>query len=234
MLATPNSPVATVPLAPQADQLTTRPKTFAETIGKLPPRPVDLFVIHCSATPSGKPMRTAVESAAEVINRWHKARGFARRPADVKAFNSGLPNIGYHYVIDLDGRVHNGRALHEVGAHAQFFNARSVGICLVGGVERNAQYTAAQWASLAQVVAMLRAQYGLPAAAPKRTPSNYNPTGYSIGGGVCGHRDVSPDINHDGTIKPNEWLKTCPGFDVAAWLGNGMQPTAAQICEVTL
>lgn len=197
-----------------------------------PPRPVDLIVIHCSATPSGKPMRTAVESAAEVINRWHKARSFARRPADVKAFNSGLPNIGYHYVIDLDGRVHNGRALHEVGAHAQFFNARSVGICLVGGIERNAQYTAAQWTSLVQVVATLCAQFGIPAAPPKRAKSDHNPTGYSVSSGVCGHRDVSPDTNKDGTIEAFEWLKTCPGFDVAAWMKNGMKPTPDQICEV--
>ena len=218
MLATPNSPVATVPLAPQA-------KPF-------PPRPVDLIVIHCSATPSGKPMRTAVESAAEVINRWHKARGFARRPADVKAFNSGLPHIGYHYVIDLDGRVHNGRGLDEVGAHAQYFNARSIGICLVGGAERDAQYTALQWMSLAEVVAMLLADYMLKPRAPKRTANTANPTGYSISGGVCGHRDLSPDINRDGTIKPNEWLKTCPGFDVAAWMANGMQPTPNQIFEV--
>jgi N-acetyl-anhydromuramyl-L-alanine amidase AmpD len=119
-----------------------------------------------------------------------------------------------------------------VGAHAQFFNARSIGICLVGGSERDAKYTAAQWKSLAEVVTMLLVQYGLPAAAPKRAKSDYNPAGYSVSGGVCGHRDVSPDTNKDGTIEAFEWLKTCPGFDVAAWLKNGMQPTAAQICEV--
>ena len=227
MLATSNSPTVTVPLAPQVGQLHT-----------FPPRQVDLIVIHCSATPSGKPLARGKPgdagylSPAKVIDGWHAKRGFARRPQDVQAFNTSMLAIGYHFVIDVTGEVWSGRALHEVGAHAQFFNARSVGICLVGGVERNAKYTAAQWASLAQVVAMLRAQYGLPAAAPKRTPSDHNPTGYSISGGVCGHRDVSPDTNKDGTIEAFEWLKTCPGFDVAAWLANGMQPTAAQICEV--
>lgn len=226
MLATPNSPAVTVPLAPQA-------KPF-------PRRPVDLVVVHCSATPSGKPLTQGkpgtpgFKRAVNIIDSWHKARGFGRRVADVQAFSKSLPCIGYHYVVDLDGSVWSGRGLNEVGAHAQYFNARSVGICLVGGVERTAQYTAAQWASLAQVVAMMCAQFGIPAAAPKRALSEHNPAGYSISGGVCGHRDASPDTDRDGSVKPNEWLKTCPGFDVAAWMKNGMQPTAAQICEVKL
>ena len=28
------------------------------------------------------------------------------------------------------------------------------------------------------------------------------------------------EIDGDGIIEPNEWLKTCPGFDVAAWLAS--------------
>ena len=238
MLATPNSPTATVPLAPKAEQLSTPPKTFAETLGKLPPRPVELIVIHCSATPSGKPLAQGTpgtagfKRAVNIIDGWHKERGFARRPADVQVFSKSLPHIGYHYVVDLDGSVWSGRGLDEVGAHAQYFNARSVGICLVGGAERDAQYTALQWKSLAEVVAMLLAEYKLKPRAPKRTANTANPTGYSISGGVCGHRDVSPDINADGKIESFEWLKTCPGFDVTTWLKNGMQPTAAQICEV--
>lgn len=192
-------------------------------------RPVDLIVIHCSATPSGKPIsqRTpSFKNSARVIDGWHKARGFARRAEDVKAFNTSMQHIGYHYVIDLHGVVYNGRGLNEVGAHAQNFNSRSVGICLVGGAEREAKYTAAQWRSLVDVVTMLVGQYSLPAAAPVRK-------GNTISNGVCGHRDVSPDINADGTIEAFEWLKTCPGFSVADWLKNGMRPTPDQICEVT-
>ena len=30
---------------------------------------------------------------------------------------------------------------------------------------------------------------------------------------ILGHRDLSPDINGDGRITPNEWLKQCPCFD---------------------
>ena len=35
---------------------------------------------------------------------------------------------------------------------------------------------------------------------------------------ICGHRDLSPDLNGDGTISPNEWIKDCPCFDVWSWL----------------
>ena len=31
---------------------------------------------------------------------------------------------------------------------------------------------------------------------------------------VLGHRDASPDKNHDGKITRNEWIKDCPCFDV--------------------
>ena len=30
---------------------------------------------------------------------------------------------------------------------------------------------------------------------------------------IQGHRDFSPDLNKDGKITPNEWIKLCPCFD---------------------
>ena len=30
---------------------------------------------------------------------------------------------------------------------------------------------------------------------------------------ILGHRDFSPDLNHDGIIEPKEWIKACPSFD---------------------
>jgi hypothetical protein len=29
-----------------------------------------------------------------------------------------------------------------------------------------------------------------------------------------GHRDLSPDLDGNGHIEPDEWMKQCPGFDV--------------------
>lgn len=213
--------------------LATSNTPLAKQVGQAPRRAVDLVVVHCSATPSGKPLQLGTpgtpgyQNAPKVINAWHAARGFAREPAAVRAFSSALPSIGYHYVIDLSGEVWSGRGLQEVGAHVLGYNAHSVGICMVGGSEpHDAKYTAAQWKSLAQVVHMLLADYGIPCTAPKRLSAT------EVSAGVCGHRDLSPDLNHNGTVEANEWLKTCPGFDVRAWLANGLQPLPAWICEV--
>lgn len=193
-------------------------------------RAVNLVVIHCSATPSGKPLQQGTPgtpgflNAPKIIDQWHAARGFHRAPEAVKALSSSLPAIGYHYVIDLTGEVWTGRSLQEVGAHALNFNANSVGICLVGGAEREAQYTPAQWDSLGKVVAMLLAKYGIPLSSPKRTYGPQYPGGYTVYGGVCGHRDLSPDKSGNGLIESFEWLKTCPGFDVNNWSSTGMKP----------
>lgn len=32
---------------------------------------------------------------------------------------------------------------------------------------------------------------------------------------VCGHRDLSPDRDGDGTVEPGEWVKQCPCFEVS-------------------
>jgi N-acetylmuramoyl-L-alanine amidase len=183
-------------------------------------RAITRIVIHCSATPSGQRIAKPGLSAAVVIDGWHKARGFARHPSAAKAFNPQLPCIGYHYVIDLSGEVVTGRGEDEVGAHVAGHNADSLGICLVGGAEREARYTAAQWASLAKLVQRLRAKHNAALEDAFKTVD------------VLGHRDLSPDLNKDGKISSIDWLKTCPGFDVAAWLQRAMQPLPAQVCEV--
>ena len=44
----------------------------------------------------------------------------------------------------------------------------------------------------------------------------FNGTGYHFYPGcrVCGHRDLSPDLNGNGEIEPEEWVKACPCFEV--------------------
>lgn len=167
---------------------------------------ISKVVIHCSATANGKPLRTPQETAAQVIDRWHKERGYKRKPAQVKKFASHLPHIGYHVVIDTDGTIEFGRAIGETGAHVKGHNIGSVGICLVGGVgqekeKSHGRYTEKQWHALAQVLTTI---------APSCPDAE-----------IVGHRDLSPDINGDGTVAPNEWLKTCPNFDVREWLDRG-------------
>jgi hypothetical protein len=194
-------------------------------------RTVDLIVIHCSATPSGKPLQRGVPGqrgyldCAQIIDAWHAERGFARQIASRDAFNPTLGSIGYHFVIDLDGKVYTGRSIDEVGAHAAGHNAHSIGICMVGGLEPLAQYTPAQWKALQSVVLWQSFQHNIPLAPPLRN-------GNVVWRGVCGHRDLSPDLNHDSTINPSEWLKTCPGFDVAEWLSYNLHPQDKNISLV--
>lgn len=176
-------------------------------------RPINLIVIHCSATPNGDSLfRGSVgtpgfQTPVSAINEWHRKRGFKRDPEACKRFNPLLDAIGYHYVIYRNGAIATGRADAEIGAHVAGFNKNSLGICMVG-IDH---FTQAQWSSLRSLVPALQKNYDI-----KR---------------VVGHRDLSPDQNHDGIIESFEWLKTCPGFDVSSWVAGGMVPLLAALSE---
>lgn len=217
----PSSALSSVP-APTARAVSSPVRVAAA------PRRVNLVVIHCSATASGqrlqrgKPGDVGYQSCAQIIDAWHAERGFQRSAAACAALNPHLPHIGYHYVVDLDGQVFTGRGLDEVGAHAKDHNAASIGICLVGGAEAQAQFTPAQWKALKNLVLTLRMQTGVPLQPPRRN-------GLQVADGMCGHRDLSADLNADGAITPTEWVKTCPGFEVADWLANLLEPLPAHM-----
>lgn len=177
-------------------------------------RDVNLIVLHCSATPDGKSLFTGTagepgfRTPVQEIDGWHKARGFSRGMPWRLAQNRDLEAIGYHWVIYTNGAIATGRHLDEIGAHTNGHNRRSVGVCMIG-TER---FTADQWASLKFLVEAMKLKYQ--------------------DARVCGHRDLSPDANNDGVIQPQEWLKTCPGFDVAAWRNAGMQPAPEHVLPV--
>ena len=113
-------------------------------------------------------------------------------------------DIGYHYVVTLDGRVHLGRDVDQAGAHVSGYNANSIGVVYVGGLENRPgtpynklkpkdTRTDAQKEALLSLLIDLRKLY------PQAV--------------IQGHRDFSPDRNHNGTIEPSEWIKACPSFD---------------------
>ena len=130
-------------------------------------RPVTELIVHCSATPAGR------DVTAADIRRWHKEeRGFA--------------DIGYHFVVRLDGKVECGRPLANIGAHCRGHNSRSVGVCYVGGI--NSHGRPADTRTPAQRKALL----GLLTALRRRFP----------GASIHGHRDFAP--------------KACPSFDATA------------------
>ena len=78
------------------------------------------IIIHCSATREGDDSINA-----EVIDRWHKERGWK--------------GIGYHYVVLMDGTIETGRMVDQCGAHTKGHNCESIGVCYIGGVESDGQ-----------------------------------------------------------------------------------------------
>ena len=147
-------------------------------------RMIDEIIVHCTATPEGK------DCTIHQIRASHKKRGFS--------------DIGYHYVVFRDGSIHEGRDVNIVGAHCKNHNAHSIGVSYVGGLENKPGVayeklkakdtrTDEQKASLKALLKNLRVLY------PKAK--------------IIGHRDTSPDLNGDGMIEPNEWIKACPSFD---------------------
>lgn len=153
-------------------------------------RKIDHIVIHCTATPEGQ------ERTVEQIRQQHMAQGWA--------------DIGYHYVVTLDGKVHLGRDVDIAGAHVSGHNQDSVGVAYVGGLENDpgkpyAQLkpkdtrTELQKNALLNLLLVLRRLY--PYAR------------------IRGHRDFSPDKNGNGVVEPSEWIKACPCFDATSEYG---------------
>lgn len=79
-------------------------------------RKIDKIIVHCSATQEGRHIDV------DEIKRWHvQGRGWS--------------DIGYHFVIYLDGTVVKGRPIERQGAHVKGMNKNSIGVCYIGGVE---------------------------------------------------------------------------------------------------
>ncbi len=91
------------------------------------------------------------------------------------------------------------RPVERAGAHAKGYNARSIGIAYEGGLDERGQpadtRTELQKRSLRILVRVLKEDF------PGITQ-------------VVGHRDLSPDLDGDGIVEPEEWTKMCPCFEV--------------------
>lgn len=80
-------------------------------------RTIKEIIVHCSATKEGQDFTVAD------IKKWHLARGFS--------------DIGYHYIIYRDGSIHTGRNVNISGAHCEGHNSHSIGVCYIGGLDKN-------------------------------------------------------------------------------------------------
>lgn len=129
-------------------------------------RAITEIIVHCTATPEGR------DVSVDTIRSWHLANGWN--------------DIGYHYVVKLDGSIEAGRPEAQVGSHVANHNSGTLGIVYVGGVAADGKTakdtrTPDQKAALLDLAGALIAKY---------------PTVRK----VTGHNQYAP--------------KACPSFDV--------------------
>jgi hypothetical protein len=118
----------------------------------------------------------------------HSASSTKMKMEDLKAIHlkEGYSDIGYHKVIEGDGKVRQGRSDLLMGAQAKGLNGYSLGVCVVGNFEE-IEVSESQEKSLVQVLASLCKRYKL--GADK----------------IIGHRDVAR------IIKDPSIATLCPG-----------------------
>lgn len=107
-------------------------------------RTIKELIVHCTATPEGK------DYTVDTIRQWHLQRGFS--------------DIGYHYIIHLDGSISKGRDESVVGAHCTGHNTYSIGVCYVGGCKADGKTpkdtrTSAQKQALLDLLKELKGKY---------------------------------------------------------------------------
>ncbi|MHC5309131.1 N-acetylmuramoyl-L-alanine amidase [Myroides sp. LJL116] len=110
----------------------------------------------------------------------------------------GWKSPGYHKLIEANGNVVTLATPDKITNGVQGFNSRAYHISYIGGQGGLDNRTQAQKTALEQEVR--KAKQLFPNAK------------------IVGHRDLSPDLNGDGIITPNEWTKECPSFEVTDWL----------------
>ena len=122
------------------------------------------------------PFRITVHHTAEPVSSTSLAASTAEvRDVQSQHMNGrGWADIGYHFLIDREGRIFEGRTLKAQGAHASGTNnIGNIGICLLGNMvadaSRGAEYanaqapTAKQMETLERLVAEVRSEYAIPA-----------------------------------------------------------------------
>ncbi len=108
-------------------------------------RTINEIIVHCTASREGQPL------SVDAIRRMHK-------------LERGWSDVGYHYIIYLDGSVHEGRNVNISGAHCLHHNTHSIGVVYVGGVMKDGKTpkdtrTPEQKAALVKLLKQLKAIY---------------------------------------------------------------------------
>ena len=116
-------------------------------------RPITDLIIHCTATRADWwKTRTANQKVREV-RKWHVE-------------DHDWSDIGYHFLIDRDGTIVEGRPVERSGAHTKGHNKGSIGIALFGGHGGSENdlfsdhFTPKQEAALRDLIDKLQSRFG--------------------------------------------------------------------------
>jgi N-acetylmuramoyl-L-alanine amidase len=103
-------------------------------------RDITKIIIHCSDTPED------LYFDVDDIRGWHVT-------------DNGWDDIGYHYVILLDGTIQEGRDEEVIGAHCFGHNKESIGICYIGGGNKRDTRTTEQKRAMYQLLLNLKLRF---------------------------------------------------------------------------
>lgn len=120
-------------------------------------------VVTSLANPLGKVTRVTVHHDAIHSEDIRSKSDAARRLASIREahLKQDWADIGYHYIIDPQGRVWEGRPIRYQGAHVKFNNENNLGIMVMGNFDEQ-RPTSAALATLDAFVSDRMKAYGVP------------------------------------------------------------------------
>ena len=112
--------------------------------------------------------------------------------------DKGWKNPGYHFVIFPNGKLVQMQDENMMANGVKGYNMGSIHVAWVGGIDKAHSNgidnrTPEQKIVLFDLLTKLKLKYKSAM--------------------ILGHRDISPDLNHNGIVDPWERIKECPCFD---------------------
>lgn len=107
----------------------------------------EYIIVHHTGGSETDPLADTSHHTFEIVKQYHLSLGWE--------------DIGYHWFIEKDGGVREGRDEDYHGAHTKGMNTRSIGICLAGNFDLTLP-TKAQAGSLTGLLIALTEKYNIP------------------------------------------------------------------------
>lgn len=141
-------------------------------------------------------MRTITRIFVHCTASWQNTTTMESLKAEFK--QKGWKNPGYHWVIFPNGKIVQMLPEEQVANGVKGYNEHSIHVAWVGGIDSTHpegidNRTKNQKQALFDLLTKLKLRY--------RSAM------------IMGHRDISPDLNHNGVVDPWERIKDCPCFD---------------------